>query len=169
MRSWVWQQRRILVAVGLVLPAVAPRAATAGPFSGHSFGAVVHIAAIDTTVCDSGELPSTGGSLTTILQDVRVGSVLTAGAMLAQTYSSSAVISEANTGGLSVLAGTPAALTADEVPSTAIALCGGAAAQLGITNLVFAGVPIHVTGQNQTVVLPGIATLIINEIVESIT
>ena len=168
--------RRILamLAIGLALPAVLPRDAFAEQFSGRAFGAIIHVGSIDTTVCDSGELPSRGGSLETIVQDVHVGSVLTAGVMRAETHnteihSTSAAISHAFTRELSVLPGTPAALTADAVPATVIALCDGSATELVFTNLVFGGMPIQITGVNQTVVLPGVATLIINERVESIT
>ena len=164
--------RRILeiVAIGLVLPAVVPRDALAQQFTGRSFGAIIHVGSIDTTVCDSGELPSTGGSLETILQDVRVGLVLTAGAMRAETHSTSvAAISHAYTVNLSVLPGTPAALTADAVPATVFVLCDGTAAELAFMNLVFGGMPVQVTGFNQTVVLPGVATLIINERINSTT
>jgi len=157
------------LAIGFVLPAVVPRDALAQQFSGRAFGAIIHVGSIDTTVCDSGELPSSGGSLETILQDVRVGSVLTAGAMRAETHSTSAAISHAYTVKLSVLPGTPAALTADAVPATVIALCGGFVVELAFMNLVFGGVPIQTTGFNQTVVLPGVAMLIINELVNSTT
>ena len=163
--------RRILeiVALGLVLPAVVPRDAFAEQFAGHSFGAIIHVSSIDTTVCDSGELPSSGGSLETIVQDVHVGSVLTAGVMRAETHSTSAAISHAFTRELSVLPGTPAALTADAVPATVVALCDGFVVELASPNLVFGGVPVQVTGFNQTVVLPGVATLIINELINSPT
>jgi len=163
--------RRIvaMLAIGLVLPAVVPRDAFAEQFTGRAFGAIIHVGAVDTTVCDSGELPSGGGSLETIVQDVHVGSVLTAGVMRAETHSTSAAISHAYTVKLSVLPGTPAALTADAVPATVFALCGGTAVQIAFPNLVFGGVPVQVTGLNQTVVLPGVATLIINEFLNSIT
>jgi len=148
---------------------VVPRDAFTQQFSGRAFGAIIHVGSIDTTVCDSGELPSSGGSLETIVQDVHVGSVLTAGAMRAATHSTSAAISHAFTKELSVLPGMPAALTADAVPATVIVLCDGTVTELGFPNLVFGGVPIQITGFNQTVVLPGVATLIINERVETIT
>jgi hypothetical protein len=159
-----------MLTVGLLFPVVVPRDAFAQQFSGRAFGAIIHVGSIDTTVCDSGELPSSGGSLETIIQDVSVGSVLTAGVMRAETHSTSAAISHAFTRELAVLPGTPAALTADAVPATVIAYCNGTATELAFMNLVFGGVPIQVTGGfNQTVDLPGIATLIINERVESIT
>jgi hypothetical protein len=158
-----------MLAIGLVLPAIGSRDALAHQFAGHAFGAIIHVGSVDTTVCDSGELPSSGGALETIIQDVRVGSVLTAGVMRAETHSTSAAISHAFARELSVLPGTPAALTADPVPATVIVLCDGAVTELAFPNLVFGGVPIQVTGFNQTVVLPGVATLIINERVENIT
>jgi hypothetical protein len=158
-----------IVALGLLLPVMAPANALAGQFSGRAFGAIIHVGSIDTTVCDSGELPSSGGSLETILQDVRVDSVLTAGAMRAETHSTSAVFSHAYTVELSVLPGTPAALTADAVPATVIVSCDSYVIELAFMHLVFGGVPIRVTGINQTVVLPGVATLIINEFVRSTT
>jgi len=158
-----------IVAIGLLLPVLAPRNALAGQFSGRAFGAIIHVGSTDTTVCDSGELPSSGGSLETILQDVRIDSVLTAGAMRAETHSTSAAISHAYTVNLSVLPGTPAALTADAVPATVFAFCDGTVVELAFMNLVFGGVPVQVTGFNQTVVLPGVATLIINELVKSTT
>jgi hypothetical protein len=158
-----------MLVIGLVLPAVAPRDAFAQQFAGRSFGAIIHVGSIDTTVCDSGELPSSGGSLETIVQDVRVGSVLTAGAMRAETHSTSAAISHAYNVKLSVLPGTPAALTADAVPASVFAFCDGYVVEIAFPNLVFGGMPIHVTGLNQTVVLQGVATLIINEVVHTAT
>ena len=57
-----------------------------------------------------------------------------------------------------------AALTASVVSSQARADCDGVSGSSTITNLIFAGNSVVVTGAaNQTITLAGIATLVINE------
>ncbi|MBW3623047.1 MAG: hypothetical protein KY468_06500 [Armatimonadetes bacterium] len=63
-----------------------------------------------------------------------------------------------------VLSGHPAHLTASLVRSQTQATCDGLSGSSEIVNMTFGGQDVVITGEpNQTVTLPGVATLIINE------
>jgi hypothetical protein len=65
---------------------------------------------------------------------------------------------------LSLLPGTTNVITADYVSAESFATCGGFWGSSEITNLQVGGLPIAVSGQsNQTVNVPGVLTLVINE------
>jgi hypothetical protein len=67
-------------------------------------------------------------------------------------------------GDLVLLAGTLNQITADAVISKSVAGCAGASGYSDITNLQMSGQQIAVSGQpNQSVTVPGVLTLVINE------
>ena len=162
----------VLTTIALVVSAASVCAGPASlTYDGRSFGAFVDVDPVPATFAsDTGDLPSIGGTLQTTATDVLLDNVLNAEFMSTRVYSNATgVNSFAQTITLSVLPGTPAALTASTVSSTAIALCGGTVGSVSATHLVFGGNPIQLTGTNQTVAIPGVATLIINERIETIT
>jgi hypothetical protein len=140
-------------------------------FSGRSFGVSVNLDSIPATVvCDTGHLPSNGGMLEATASDVLLDNVVSAQFMSARVRSTTAgVNSQVFTTGLSLLPGTPAAVTSSLVSSQAFASCGGTASSVSANDLVFGGTPIELTGPKQVVTIPGVATLIIHERTESIT
>ncbi len=162
----------LLAVMFLVAPGSASVAAPASVlFSGRAFGAFVNVdPVLATMICDTGDLPSDGGTLETTASDVLLANVLSAEFMSMQVQSTAAGVNcHAQTVGLSMLAGTPAALTASLVSSAAHAICGGNASSASADDLVFGGTPIQLTGPNQTVTIPGVATLIIHERIASLT
>ena len=163
----------VSISIGLVASAAAVSAAPASIlYSGRGFGGFVNVdSVLATFVCDTGALPSIGGTLETTATDVLLDHVLSAGFMSTQAYTNATGTNcFTQTTGLSVLPGTPAALTASVVSSISVANCTGTASSFTVTNLVFGGTPIQVTGaSNQTVSIPGVATLTIDERIDSIT
>jgi hypothetical protein len=72
--------------------------------------------------------------------------------------------SQAATGDLVLLPGTPAEVNSDFAMSSAVATCDGAFGDAEIGNLVAGGQTISVTGDpNQEFSIPGVLDLVINE------
>ncbi|MBI3325751.1 MAG: hypothetical protein HYZ81_03485, partial [Nitrospinae bacterium] len=114
---------------------------------------------------DTGELPPSGGFQSNSLVEAEVNGVLDADVLIASTSGASGkATSSASLAEVVVLPGHPAQLTAAFVRAEAEATCGGVQGSSEITELTFGGVTVTVTGApNQTVTIPGVATLIINE------
>jgi hypothetical protein len=140
-------------------------------YSGRSFGVSVNVNSVsDTVFCDTGDLPSSGGILEATASDVLLDNLLSAEFMSTRVRSTaSGVNSQAFVTDLSLLPGTPAALTSSLVLSQAFAICGGTISGVSADSLVFGGTPIQPAGTNQVVTIPGVATLIIHERIDSIT
>lgn len=122
----------------------------------------------EVVVSDTGELPSTGGSIAGALVDAKLDGVLTASAASSSVRSATAAtdghaeIAKVRLG----LAGLD--VSADVLASDAVASCTASGAAFSgtstITNLVVAGLPITVDGTpNQTIDIRGILRLVINE------
>jgi len=159
----------VLVIAGLI--GTSPAQAQTS-FSGRAFAAFVNTPLTGPMfISDTGELPPSGGARHDALLDTRdlnlatLDSVLTAEVLAASTSGASGKAqSSASLANVVVLPGSAAQVTASLVRAETQATCGGVSGGSEIADLTFGGQAITVTGQpNQTVTLPGGATLIINE------
>ena len=145
-----------------VLPAHADTSTT---FSGRAFA--VYIATPLTqpmTFADTGQLPPQGGELdATVLsvqtQQAQAEVLLSVTMGFDQHAESHAAVAD-----VTLLPGTPNQISADFLEARSIATCTGVSGDSDIANLQLAGQQIVVSGQpNQTVSVPGVLTLVINE------
>jgi len=120
--------------------------------------------------CDSGQLPPNGGELRATLDTIRV-----AGTLSSHTVSSGCdgyldgVVADswAVQYDVIVFEGQPAQVTAVTAGSRADVGCGSSEGFSTVTDLTFGGAPVTVTMEpNQTVSIPGVATLVINEFLQ---
>ena len=141
-------------------------------FSGRAFAAFVSTALTGPLfISDTGQLPPTGGARDDALLDTRdlqlatLNSVLTAEVLAASTSGASGKAdSSASLANVVVLPGNAAQVTASFVRADSQATCSGVSGSTEVVDLTFGGTAITVTGEpNQTVTLPGGATLVINE------
>lgn len=155
------------VSMALVAGASLAGAQTAYTYSGRALGLQVHtvLPAPNTVVfADTGELPPAGGSLSASLASVVSGAVQTGPVACGTQGTGGAASSVASVTDLSAYAGTAASLTASRVEARTDATCGSANASVTISGLAVGGLAVTVTGAaNQTVVIPGVGTLVINE------
>jgi hypothetical protein len=114
---------------------------------------------------DTGQLPASGGVLGNSLLAANVPGVLTADVLVASTSASSGTAnSSSSLANATVLPGHAAQLNVSFVRAETQATCEAVTGNSEIAGLQFGGQTITVTGQpNQTVTIPGVATLIINE------
>jgi len=159
----------VLVIAGLIGP---PPAQAQTSFSGRAFAAFVNTPLTGPMyISDTGQLPPSGGSRDDALLDTRdlnlptLNSLLMAEVLAASTSGASGKArSSASLANVVVLPGSPAQVTASFVRAETEATCSGVSGGSEIADLTFGGMTIMVTGEpNQTVTLPGGATLIINE------
>ena len=137
-------------------------------YSGRGYGAKVVLVNPQPNVLmfsDTGNLPSTGGSLSATLLTIALGTTLSSQTISASTSGSGGVAtSTAHQEHASVFTGQPAQVTADVVEAHSQATCSGVSGSSVVTNLTFGGNAVVVTGlPNQTVTLGVLATLVINE------
>lgn len=149
-----------------VVPSTAEATTTA--YSGRAFGAKVQVLAplpINLTFSDTGPLPAGGGELNATLLSILLANTLSSQTVTAHTEGASGVASSsAHVEQLVALPGSAAELTAEVVDAHSQATCAGVSGSSLIVGLVFGGTPIVVSGQpNQTVSIPGVATLVIHE------
>ena len=144
--------------------------AQAQSYSGQAYAAFVNVGAGPLYIANTGALPSTGGWLGAEQMGAQVPNVLSAETLVAATSgaltstSGDQVNSSTSLAGVTVLPGSPAQITASFVRAQADATDSGAAGYSEVDDLVFGGRPVTVTGApNQTVTIPLIATLVINE------
>jgi hypothetical protein len=159
-----------VIAVGLALATAIP--ASAETYSGRAYGIMLGPPLLSPTVlCDTGELPSGGGSLSDFVAN---GSASVSGQVVAATSldcaatAASAVtqcVSDVQGLTLDLAAGLFfTTVTAARVRTTGEAGCDGQTGGTVIDGLTIGGVEVTVTGEaNQVVDIPGIATLVINE------
>jgi len=136
-------------------------------YSGRAFGAQVKVLVpIPSTrlYADAGVLASAGGSITASLASI-TDAVFSSGPTSCNSQGTSFVATSASAmARLSAFAGAAAALSCVNVASDTRAACEGVTGSTTISGLVFAGAAVTVTGvANQTVSIPGVATLVINE------
>ncbi len=164
--------RLALVAGLLVLSGLAWAApARAASFSGEAYSAYVNVlGAGPLYVADTGALPSNGGWSGATLEGTAVPGVLNAETLVAATSGgvTDAAVNAANSltslANVVVLPGQAAQITASFVQAQADVTDLGASGGSQINDLMFGGIPVQVTGlPNQTVSLPLVGTLIINE------
>src|SRR5438552_295075 len=138
---------------------------TVTSFSGRAFVLQATAPIVGTvTLADTGPLPSQGGELD--------ASLLQANTPLAQaevisaftTGFGSTAQSEASLANIVLLPGSPNQITADFVRADTTATCNGVSGSSELVNLKVGGQTIVVAGTpNQTVIIPGVLTLVINE------
>ena len=163
----------LVLGAGLLSGAALMSAAEGDSLGGRAFSAFVDAPTLGvnpTYVADTGALPPDGGWEDAGLADVEFGAALAAQTLVAST-SGSALGSDARQASTStslsslvLFAGTPAEVTASFVRAEAAASLAGLTGVSELDQLTFGGVPVDVTGvPNQTVDIPGVATLVINE------
>jgi len=159
----------ITLITGLVCTSPAQAQTT---FSGRAFAAFVNTPLTGPMfISDTGQLSPSGGARDDALLDTRdlglatLNSVLTAEVLAASTSGANGTAdSSASLANVVVLPGNAAQVTASFVRAESQATCTGVSGSSEIAGLTFGGTAITVTGQpNQTVTLPGGATLVINE------
>ncbi|HEY2930648.1 MAG TPA: choice-of-anchor P family protein [Acidobacteriota bacterium] len=156
------------VCLGLALVAACFSVAEAGTYTGRAFGAYVNVPSLGAGplyLTDTGQLPSTGGWEAAGNVTAGVPGVLSANVPNSATSAGTGLVnSSSSLAGVVVLAGQAAELTVSFVRAQARATELGSGGSTEIDSLTFGGIPIAVTGlPNQTVSIPGVATLIINE------
>jgi hypothetical protein len=144
----------------------------ASTFGGRAYSAFVNIPSLGAGpvyISDTGEL-SPGGWQSAALSDTSIPTVLSAGVLVAATVGATYVTtgdkadSSTSLADLVVLPGNPAQITASFVRAQTQVTASGVNGYSEIYDLTFGGVTVAVTGQaNQTVTIPGVATLTINE------
>ena len=148
-----------------IIPAFADSSTT---FSGRAIGVSVKSTILNADLADTGPLPSQGGELDATVLHVQ-NQLAQADVLLSVTMGfDSTAQSTAATSDLTLLPGTANQLTAEFVRSDSQATCTGATGSSEIANLKIGGQQVTVTGQpNQTIVIPGVLTLILNEQITS--
>lgn len=163
---------RLLLAGAALVSATAGPSLAAPPQSGQTlYGGRAYAAFVDTSVSagvfvsDTGPLPSGGGFRQNALLTIPGNPLLTADTLVAATSGASGVVmSSTSLYGVTVLAGGIAELRTGNVRAQARADCSGVSGRTDVGGLHFLGVNVVVTGSpNQTISLPGVATLVINE------
>jgi len=164
-----------LIAVSCLLLVLWPHwaaPAQAAAFGGRAVTALVALslpAAGVTSVGDTGDLPADGGWQGATLLALNIPGALTADALVANTSGGDydngpGAASSTSLGAVTLFPGAPAQLTASFVRAQAGVSAAGPSGWSEVDDLVFAGLPITVTGQaNQRVEVLGVGTLVINE------
>lgn len=151
--------------------------AWAAPADAYTFGGRAFSAQLNTPlvglapvyISDTGELSPGGGWEGAALLSTEVPNVLAADVMVAATSGATYTAgpegdSITSLGDVVVFPGGAAQVTASFVQAQVQATATGLQGSSQINDLTFGGVPVTVTGQpNQTVTIPGVATLTINE------
>ena len=160
--------RLVIAAALLFTVGLATSAAAQFGYSGRAYGAQVKLVNPNPNVLffsDTGDLPSSGGSLSATLLTILLGNTLSSHTVTASCSGGSGQAnSSASQENVVAFGGQPAQVTASVVSSQAHADCAGVSGSSVVTNLTFGGSAVTVTGQpNQTVTILGVATLVINE------
>ena len=163
-------QRSLLVFMPMVVVAAvcaaAPRAGAQTTYGGRCTAACVRqVLPLPSEQCfaDTGPLPGGGGNLSATQPSVQVGlNVYAAASLTASAIGSGETTScSSSQDQVSAFGGL---LVAASVRANAEANCAGATGSSTISGLALGGVNVNVTGAaNQTVSIPGVATLVINE------
>jgi hypothetical protein len=159
---------RLAVLAGIcVLYAPVPAAATT--YGGRATGLVLNAPSQPSmSACDTGELPPGGGNLSDFVPNALLSgnTVVAAAASLTCTASGSADVSqcESQAADVSLDIGLATRITLKSVSCVAVSGCVGVSGETSISGLAIGGVSVVVTGEaNQTVQIPGVGTLVINE------
>lgn len=159
----------VLLAISLLVSyIITPAFADATTFSGRAIGVVVDTTIADLKLADTGELPAEGGAKDATVLKVEHGLVQAQVLLSVTTGFDKKAESEAATADVTLLPQTPNQITADFVRANSIATCNGISGSSEVVNLIVAGQQIKVSGEpNQSVIVPGVLTLIINEQINS--
>jgi len=161
--GWLRLIPLVATLLSLGLPVVASAAVS---YSGRAYAAYVNTHLTGPLfISDTGELPSSGGYRNNALLGVNVPGVLSASVLNASTAGSGGESNGfASLANVDVLPGSPYRLTASFLRSEAHADCDGVSGESEIVGLTFMGQTVQVSGHpNQTISIPGVATLVINE------
>ena len=146
-----------------VMPTL-PAFAWQDSFSGRAMGVSVTLPIATLNLADTGQLPSQGGEIDATVLHVN-NQLVTADVLLSVTMGfDDTAQSTAATSDVTLLPSSQNQITADFVRADSQATCSGATGSSEIANLKIGGQSVTVTGSpNQTVSVPGIFTLVINE------
>ena len=145
-----------------VLPAHADTPTT---FSGRAFAiSITTPLTKPITFADTGQLPAQGGELDATVLSVQTDQAQ-AEVLLSVTMGfDHHAESQAAVADVTLFPGTPNQISADFLEAHSLATCTGVSGESDIANLKIAGQQIVVSGErNQTVSVPGVLTLVINE------
>ena len=133
-------------------------------YSGRSIGVSVSSPIANLALADTGPLPSQGGEIDATVLHVN-NQLVTGDVLLSVTMGfDDTAQSTAATSDITLLPGSQNQITADLVRADSQATCSGATGSSEIANLKIAGQSVTVTGSpNQSVSVPGVFTLVINE------
>jgi hypothetical protein len=165
---------RFVVLVAAVVAAVTVgvgNAQAATSYSGHARPLSVTAFGAGVNIGDTGELPSTGGSLSASLTNLNVLGFVTVGLLQGTTSGSG---DQATSASSLVSVGVPIiGLTADVVKSTSTATCNGTTPSVSgssqLVNVTVLGLPISAPMPNVSIVLPGGISVILNEQTSSVS
>src|SRR5437660_6556162 len=149
----------------LGLSPVASFAQATTTFSGEAVALKANALGISLALSDTGDLPSSGGSLSTSLASVNVLGFVSADALKSTSSGSGTTSqSQSSVANLSLMGGLVAA---DAVKSNSSASCSGSQASVSgsaeVVGLVAAGQSVLVSTPNLAISLPGGISLIVNE------
>ncbi len=159
------------MAAAIIVLASAPAVAET-TYGGRGFGLLIDPATLAPLYsCDTGELPSTGGTMTDASANVSFsagGQSITAGTLSCSTTASgtaSHAVSDITNLQIALSVATVTAnVTVTSIHSEALATCTGVSGNAVITGLMINGVCGFTTGAaNEVVDIPGIGTLVVNE------
>lgn len=155
----------ISLAAVLVLSPAVSFAQSATSFSGDAVGLKASAAGISLDLADTGQLPSSGGSLNTSVASVNVAGIASAEALRSSTSGSgSSSQSQSTLADVNLLNGLVAATA---VKSNSSATCNGSSASVSgnaqLVGLTVAGQSIVVSNPNLSISLPGGISVIINQ------
>ncbi len=152
----------------LVLSTSTSALASTTMYSGRATGVSVDSSIADLSLADTGELSSQGGEIDATVLSVN-HDLVDADVLLAVTSGfDDTAQSEAATADVVLLPGSSYEITSDFVRSETKAVCGDVSGTSEIVNLKLGENTIQVTGNpNQTIEIPGVLTLVINEQKES--
>ena len=146
-----------------VMPTL-PAFAWGTSYSGRSIGVSVGSSIVNLDVANTGPLPSQGGEIDATVLHVN-NQLVTGDVLLSVTMGfDDTAQSTAATSDVTLLPGSQNQITADFVRADSQATCSGATGSSEIANLKIGGQSVTVTGSpNQSVSVPGVFTLVINE------
>ena len=153
------------VCAGLIVTVLGAAGAESGTqYGGRATGVSIHTGILDTSLADTGDLPSGGGESEATFAQVDT-SLAKADVFLSDTMGFDSVAqSDSAVATVDLLPGTQNEVTADFVRSESVATCQGVSGVSELVKLRAAGQDVVVgTAPNQIVFVPGVLTLVINE------
>src|SRR5207245_4594700 len=153
------------VCAGLIVTVLGAAGAESGTqYGGRATGVSIHTGILDTSLADTGDLPSGGGESDATFAQVDT-SLAKADVFLSDTMGFDSVAqSDSAVATVDLLPGTQNEVTADFVRSESVATCQGVSGVSALVKLRAAGQDVVVgTAPNQIVSVPGVLTLVINE------